>query len=156
MWKHGRKILWTDCMSVSKSWKKNVFTIARVDNVDHNTSSTTAITSFQGTSISLIQHPNVEGEGVSNAVIKQRNLSATKTIAPLPSCYTNIPPLSSHKQGGLKMQRTLTQCNLKRNEEEASLAIRKETRPHERTLEERKVRECHNSRGQDSWKWQSR
>ena len=48
------------------------FTIAAVDNIEHNTSSTT---SFHGTSISLIQHPTVEGEGVKNARLKQRNLS---------------------------------------------------------------------------------
>ena len=43
------------------------FTIAAVDNMEHNTSSTTAISSFHGTSISLIEHPTVEGEGVKNA-----------------------------------------------------------------------------------------
>ena len=107
--------------------KRNVFTTAAVDNIDHNTSSTTAITSFHGKSISLIQHPNVEGEGVSNAIIKRRNLSAAKTIAPLPSSYTNILPLSSQKQGGLKVPITSTQCSLKGNEEAVLMATRKET-----------------------------
>ena len=51
------------------------FTIAAVDSIEHNRSSTTAITSFHGTSISLTQHPTVEGEGVKNARFKQRNLS---------------------------------------------------------------------------------
>ena len=51
------------------------FTIAAVDDIEHNTSSTTAISSFHGTSISLIEHPTVEGEGVKNARFKQRNLS---------------------------------------------------------------------------------
>ena len=37
--------------------KTNVFTTAVVDNLDPNTSSTTAVSSFHGTSISLIQHP---------------------------------------------------------------------------------------------------
>ena len=78
--------------------KRNVFTTAAVDNIDHNTSSTTVITLFQGTRISLIQHPNEDGEGVSNAIIKRRNLSPAKTIAPLPSSYTNILPLSSQKR----------------------------------------------------------
>ena len=51
-------------------------TIAAVDNIEHNTSSTTAISSFHCTSISLIQHPTEEGEGVENARFKQRNVSA--------------------------------------------------------------------------------
>ena len=51
-------------------------TIAAVDNIEHNTSSTTAISSFHCTSISLMQHPTEEGEGVENARFKQRNVSA--------------------------------------------------------------------------------
>ena len=51
-------------------------TIAAVDNIEHNTSSTTGISSFHCTSISLIQHPTEEGEGVENARFKQRNVSA--------------------------------------------------------------------------------
>ena len=46
--------------------KRNVFTTAAVDNIDHNKSSTTAITSFHGTSISLIQLTNEHGEEQSN------------------------------------------------------------------------------------------
>ena len=48
----------------------NVFTTATVDNIDHNTSSTTAVSSLHGTSIPLIQHPNVE-----NVSFEQRNVS---------------------------------------------------------------------------------
>ena len=127
--------------------KRNVFTTAAVDNIDHNTSSTTAITSFHGTSISLIQHPNEEGEGVSNAIIKRRNLSAAKTIAPLPSSYTNILPLSSQKQGGLKVPSTSTQCSLKGAEEAVLSATRKETEWLDHTrkhLEENKVTDYEN------------
>ena len=51
------------------------FTTATVDNIDHNTSLTTAVSLFHGTSISLTQHPTVEGEGVENASFKQRNVS---------------------------------------------------------------------------------
>ena len=90
-------------------------------------SSTTAITSFDGTSISLIQHPNEDGEGVTNAIIKRRNLSPAKAIAPLPSSYTNILPLSSQKQGGLKVPSTSTQCSLKGDEEPVLMATKKET-----------------------------
>ena len=101
------------------------FTIAAVDNIEHNTSSTTAISSFHGTSISLIQHPTVEGEGVENASFKQRNVSASKTIGPLSSSYTNLPPLSSQKQGGLRVPSM--QCNVNGDDEALSLATVKET-----------------------------
>ena len=37
--------------------KRNVFTTATIDNLDPNTSSTKAVSSFHVTSISLIQHP---------------------------------------------------------------------------------------------------
>ena len=37
--------------------KTNVFTTAAVDNLDPNTTSTKAVSSFHVTSISLIQHP---------------------------------------------------------------------------------------------------
>ena len=47
--------------------KTNVFTTAAVDNIDHSTSSTMAVSSFHGSSISLIQHPTLEEEGVENA-----------------------------------------------------------------------------------------
>ena len=44
--------------------------------IDQNTSLTMAVSSFYGTSISVIQHPTVEGEGVENASFKQRTVSA--------------------------------------------------------------------------------
>ena len=104
--------------------KTNVFTTAAVDNIDHNTSLTTAVSSFHGTSISLIQYPTVEGEGVENASFKQRNVSASKTMGPLPSSYTNIPPLSSQKQGGLRLPSM--QCNENGDDKALSLATMKE------------------------------
>ena len=82
--------------------KRNVFTTAAVDNIDHNTSLTTTITSFHRTSISLIQHPNEHGEGVSNAIIKRRNLSPSTTIVPLPSSYTKHTSSVKSKTGWFK------------------------------------------------------
>eukprot|EP00112_Aurelia_sp_Birch-Aquarium-sp1_P005412 Seg1614.17 transcript_id=Seg1614.17/GoldUCD/mRNA.D3Y31 product="hypothetical protein" protein_id=Seg1614.17/GoldUCD/D3Y31 len=46
-----------------KSLRRNVFTTAAVDNIDHNPSSTTAKDSFHGTSISILQHQASESEG---------------------------------------------------------------------------------------------
>ena len=37
---------------------QNVFTTAAIDNIDHNSSSTTAQDSFHGSSVSVIQHPD--------------------------------------------------------------------------------------------------
>ena len=45
------------------SLKKGVFTTAATDNIDHNTSSTTAMASFHGTAISLVQHPESADQG---------------------------------------------------------------------------------------------
>ena len=39
------------------SLRTKLFTTSAVDNIDHNPSSTTAKTSFHGTSISICQHP---------------------------------------------------------------------------------------------------
>ena len=41
------------------SLQKNLFTVGAFDNLDHNPSSTTSITSFHGTAISLFQSPTV-------------------------------------------------------------------------------------------------
>ena len=55
----------------------NVFTTATVDNISTTTRRRQRqLSSLHGTSISLIQHPTVEGEGVENARFKQRNVSA--------------------------------------------------------------------------------
>ena len=94
------------------------------------------------TSISLIQHPTVEGEGVDNASIKLRNVSTAKTIAPLSSSYTNIASLSSQKCG-LKVPST--QFNLKRDDESVCLATTKETEwlDHMRKNVEEQMEICH-------------
>ena len=95
------------------------FTIAAVDNIEHNTSSTTAISSFHGTSISVIEHPTVEGEGVKNERFKQVYVGA------LPSSYIKILPLSSQKQGGLRVPSM--QYNVNGDDEALSLTTVKET-----------------------------
>ena len=45
--------------------KKNLFTTAAVDNIDHNPSSATTSDSLHGTGISLFQHRTQEEEGES-------------------------------------------------------------------------------------------
>lgn len=85
------------------SLRKDIFTTMAVDNIDHNPSSATAADSFHGTAISVIQHPLVGGEGV--ALEKPPfNPAARKSIQPLPSFYTNVPPVAkSCVQSPIKM-----------------------------------------------------
>lgn len=42
--------------------KKGLFTTSAIDNIDHNPTATTSSTSFHGTSVSVFQHINTEGE----------------------------------------------------------------------------------------------
>ena len=43
--------------------RKGLFTTSAVDNINHNQTATTATTSFQGTSVSVFQHPSAENLG---------------------------------------------------------------------------------------------
>ncbi|KAJ8393374.1 hypothetical protein AAFF_G00060960 [Aldrovandia affinis] len=74
-----------------------VFTTAAVDNIDHNPSATTSKDSFLGTAISLIQHPSYTGEGVDRSIVIVGGSgdARSKTVAPLPHYYTDVPPVTS-------------------------------------------------------------
>ena len=73
--------------------RRDLFTTAAVDNIDHNPSSATAKDSFHGTGISLIQHPSHTHDGTDRGipVINQVG-SSTKSVTNLPSAYTVVPP----------------------------------------------------------------
>ncbi|PIK56610.1 hypothetical protein BSL78_06466 [Apostichopus japonicus] len=71
-----------------------VFTTAAVDNIDHNPSATTSKDSFHGTAISLIQHPSYTGEGINRSIVVAGD-ARSKTVAPLPHYYTDVPPVTS-------------------------------------------------------------
>ena len=66
----------------------NLFTTAAVDNIDHNSSSTTAKSNFHGTGISLFQHPTHENPGVDRKI--EHLDTESKTISPLPDCYSEV------------------------------------------------------------------
>ena len=70
---------------------QGLFTTAAVDNIDHNTSSTTATGSFHGTGISLFQHPKEHNDGVDRREhrILARERTSKKVIE-LPQSYTNV------------------------------------------------------------------
>jgi hypothetical protein len=73
--------------------RQGVFTTAAVDNIDHNPSSTTSKSSFQGTGISIFQHPAEENDGVErDAMIFKTDKPTTNQIPELPDEYTNMKP----------------------------------------------------------------
>ena len=73
--------------------KQNVFTTAAVDNIDHNTSSSTATSSLHGTGISLFQHPtSKEEEGLRKCFTFESVMKEDKLL-PLPESYASVPPL---------------------------------------------------------------
>ena len=75
--------------------KPHLFTTAAIDNIDHNPSSTTAKSSFHGTSISLFQHE------VSNNISETFKLDTDTALSSievkLPDQYTDILPTRSGK-----------------------------------------------------------
>ena len=71
---------------------RNVFTVAAVDNIDHNPSSATARDSFHGTGISLMQLPS-EQHYITLRVISVID-EKTRRIQALPAAYTNVPPVA--------------------------------------------------------------
>ena len=76
--------------------KNNVFTTAVIDNIDHNPSATTAKDSFQGTRISLIQHPTSAEESVVHSVTVITGSNAgSKTVGHLPHFYAGVPPVTA-------------------------------------------------------------
>ena len=74
--------------------RTGIFSTAAVDNLDHNPTSATATDSFHGTGISIIQHLCHESRGCDRdiMVINPNRSSSTRSVVPLPSKYTNVPP----------------------------------------------------------------
>ena len=71
--------------------RKGLFTLADMDNIDHNPSSMTATTSFHGTSISVFQQPNIDNNGQEQDPLRLPTRSV-KSVPELPDFYTNIRP----------------------------------------------------------------
>ena len=72
--------------------RSSVFTSAAVDNIDYNPTSATAKDALHGTGISLIQHLATQSEGHDRGVVIIIESSSNKSISPLPTSYTNVPP----------------------------------------------------------------
>ena len=78
--------------------RKNLFTTAAVDNLDHNPSSTTAQGAFHGTGISLFQNRCMESDGIERDSLKLEKMAFGKPIPPLPDSYTNLTPVALNKE----------------------------------------------------------
>ena len=85
----------------------DLFTCAEIDNIDHNSSSSTSKSSFHGTSISLFQYPTKEMQNKRFIYTE-----GTENLKPsLPESYTNILPAKNTKPESLNRTGTITCSN---------------------------------------------
>ena len=76
--------------------RKNLFTTAAMDNLDHNPSSTTCQDAFHGTGISLFQNRVAASDGImrQNTELHVQAGIQKKEIPPLPESYTTLTPVT--------------------------------------------------------------
>jgi len=72
--------------------RKGLFTVGALDNLDHNPSSTTSVTSFHGTGISLLQMPTKTEPGVSRLPVAIPPSGNEKHY--LPHSYASVPAVA--------------------------------------------------------------
>ena len=75
--------------------KPDLFTFGATDNVDHNPTSSTATSSFHGTSVSIFQYLENKDEMVKVPFTLEK--SQKKTAIKLPDYYTDIEPTNNGK-----------------------------------------------------------
>eukprot|EP00795_Rhopilema_esculentum_P003929 gene3929-15255_t len=83
-----------------------MFTSAAIDNIDHNPSSSTALSAFHGTSISIFQHPKIMRRQTQLQL--ENDIEKSSVPLELPSYYTEICPTKS-KIPEYPLQRTNTE-----------------------------------------------
>ena len=90
--------------------RKNLFTTAAVDNLDHNPSSATAHDAFHGTGISLFQNRDTESDGIMRPKSELQPGISRKEIPTLPESYTNLTHVTLLKKDVITspMECTLT------------------------------------------------
>ena len=83
----------TDNLVCPSVLRGGIFSVAAVDNIDHNLSSSTAASAFHGTAVSVIQFPSTENVGIDRSV-HQSLVSASDDVSSivLPLVYSNVPP----------------------------------------------------------------
>ena len=101
------------------SLRKGLFTVGALDNLDHNPTSTTSMTSFHGTAVSLFQFPIESRSGES--------------LPPVP-----IPPVGPHKHCLPERYATVPAVALKTSAVRVPACC---TRPLQSSLEEAKAKE---------------
>ena len=76
--------------------RTGLFTVAAIDNLDHNPSSNTASSSFHGTGISMYQFASdkMAGKAQNPLKIKIQTTARKNKESLLPSTYTFVPPVS--------------------------------------------------------------
>ena len=72
------------------SLKKDLFSVGALDNIDHNTSATTAMSSFHGTGISVFQFLTEDNPRVSRQ--PDEGLDLQLDTLSLPGSYSIVPP----------------------------------------------------------------
>ena len=77
--------------------RKNLFTTAAIDNLDHNPSSTTSQGAFHGTGISIFQNRAAESDGIIRHKSEMQTELHGKQIPPLPESYTMLTPVTVKK-----------------------------------------------------------
>ena len=71
--------------------RHGLFTVAAIDNIDHNPSATTSSGSFHGTGISLFQQPTPDIKGLPQMPLAHLEPIQSRAIAQLPEAYTSVP-----------------------------------------------------------------
>ena len=79
--------------------RKGLFTVGALDNLDHNPSSTTSLTSFHGTGISLFQLPTKSRPGESRTPIAIPPHGNEKHS--LPGSYASVPAVALKTTAGM-------------------------------------------------------
>ena len=74
------------------SLHKGLYTVAAIDNIDHNPSSTTATGSLHGTAISIMQHVTMENPGETREI--QFHKGPFKNEPSLPDDFAIVPAVS--------------------------------------------------------------
>ena len=74
------------------SLRKGLYTVAAIDNIDHNPSSTTATGSFHGTAISIILHVTMENPGETREI--QFHKGPFENEPSLPDDFAIVPAVS--------------------------------------------------------------
>lgn len=75
--------------------RRELFTTAAVDNIDHNASSTSSQSSLHGTAISLVKHSSDTENGTTSVVDTfDPKKCSSKTMTELSACYRDVAPMA--------------------------------------------------------------